>query len=193
MLRKIVMALTISGILFLINAWNVCPSISDDVKKTQPDLDILYESTPTEVVEEMLKIAKVEKTDVVYDLGCGDGRIVIAAAKQYGARGVGIDIDPKRIQESWINAKKAGVTGQVTFLEQDFFETDLSKATVVTLYLHYDLNLRLRPKLQKELRPGSRIVSSTFDMGDWNPDRTSLISGRNIYCWIIPGSAADKP
>jgi ribosomal protein L11 methylase PrmA len=193
MLRRIIMALTVSGILFLINAWNVCLSISDDVKKTQPDLDILYEPTPTEVVEEILKIAKVEKSDVVYDLGCGDGRIVIAAAKQYGARGVGVDIDPKRIQESWINAKKAGVTDQVKFLEQDFFETDLSKATVVTLYLHYNLNLRLRPKLQKELRPGSRVVSSTFDMGDWRPDLTSLISGRNIYCWIIPGSDPNKP
>lgn len=186
MLRRIALALTISGILFLVNAWNVNPSLSDNVENAQPpDLDILYEPTPTEVVEHMLKMAKVEKKDVVYDLGCGDGRIVIAAAKQYGARGVGVDIDPKRIQESWINAKKAGVTDQVTFLEQDFFETDLSKATVVTLYLHYDLNLRLRPKLQKELRPGSRVVSSTFDMGDWKPDRTSLISGRNIYCWII--------
>lgn len=193
MLHRVAWALTLTGILFIANAWNLDASMSDDVKKTQQDLDILYEPTPTEVVEEMLKIAKVEKNDVVYDLGCGDGRIVVAAAKQYGARGVGVDIDPKRIQESWINAKKAGVVDKVTFLEQDLFNTDLSKATVVTLYLHYDLNLRLRPKLQKELRPGSRVVSSTFDMGDWQPDRTSLISGRNIYCWIIGGSAAAPP
>ncbi len=151
-------------------------------------LDILYEPTPYEVVDEMLKLASVGKTDIVYDLGCGDGRIVIAAAKQYGSRGVGVDLDPKRIQESWLNAKKAGVADKVVFLQQDIFKTDLSNATVVTLYLHYDVNLRLRPKLMKELRPGSRVVSSTFDMGDWKPDRTSLISGRSVYCWMIHGS-----
>ena len=154
-------------------------------QQSRPTIDILYEPSPTEVVDEMLKLAKVQKDDVVYDLGCGDGRIVIAAAKKYGVKGLGVDIDPKRIDEARINAKEAGVEDKVEFREQDLFKTDLRNATIVMLYLHYDLNLRLRPKLMKELRPGSRVVSSTFDMGDWKPDVTSLISGRNIYLWII--------
>jgi SAM-dependent methyltransferase len=154
-------------------------------QQSRPNIDILYEPSPIEVVDEMLKLAKVQKDDVVYDLGCGDGRIVIAAAKKYGVKGLGVDIDPKRIDEARINAKKAGVEDKVEFREQDLFKTDLRDATVVMLYLHYDLNLRLRPKLWKELRSRSRVVSSTFDMGDWKPDRTSLISGRNIYLWII--------
>jgi 2-polyprenyl-3-methyl-5-hydroxy-6-metoxy-1,4-benzoquinol methylase len=154
-------------------------------QQTRSNLDILYEPSPTEVVDEMLKLARLQKNDVVYDLGCGDGRIVIAAAKKYGASGVGIDIDPKRIEEARINAKKAGVEDNVKFFQQDLFKTELRDATVVMLYLHYDLNLRLRPKLWKELHPGARVVSSTFDMGNWKPDATSLISGRNIYLWII--------
>ncbi len=163
----------------IFGAGNVLP------QQSRPNIDILYEPSPTEVVDEMLKLAKVQKDDVVYDLGCGDGRIVIAAAKKYGAKGLGVDIDPKRIEEARINAKKAGVEDKVEFREQDLFKTDLRDATVIMLYLHYDLNLRLRPKLWKELRSGSRVVSSTFDMGDWKPDVISLISGRNIYLWTI--------
>ena len=123
----------------------------------------------------MLKLADMKKDDVVYDLGCGDGRIVIAAAKAYGARGVGIDIDPQRIKEANENAKRAGVEGLVRFEEQDLFKADIHNATVVTLFLREDFNVRLRPKLLKELRPGARIVSNTFDMYDWKPDKQLVI------------------
>ena len=115
---------------------------------------------------------RVNKDDVVYDLGCGDGRIVITAAKKYGARGVGVDIDPERIKEANANAKQAGVSDRVKFIEQDLFQTDFKEASVVTLYLLPDINLKLRPKLLSELKPGTRIVSHAFDMGDWKPDKT---------------------
>ena len=127
-----------------------------DVQR-QPDVP--YVPTPEDVVEAMLKLANVTKNDVVYDLGCGDGRIVITAAQKYGARGVGVDINPERIQDSNANAKKAGVTDRVKFVQQDLFETDFREATVVMLYLLPDVNLRLRPKLLSELKPGTRIVS----------------------------------
>jgi SAM-dependent methyltransferase len=148
--------------------------------------DVVYVPTPPEVVAEMLKVAKVTKDDVIYDLGSGDGRIVIAAAKELGARGVGIDIDPQRIKEAEANAKQAGVGDKVKFLQKDLFETDISEATVVTLYLLPNLNLRLRPKLFKELKPGTRIVSHSFDMGDWKPDQTIDVEGRSVYFWVIP-------
>ena len=150
--------------------------------------DVPYVPTPHEVVAEMLKMANVTKDDVVYDLGCGDGRIVIAAAKEYGARGVGIDINPERIKEARENASKAVVTDRVTFATQDLFETDLSNATVVTLYLLPAVNLKLRPKLFEELRPGARVVSHSFDMGDWKPDQTATVDGRKIYYWVMPQS-----
>lgn len=133
----------------------------------------------------MLKLAQVKRTDLVYDLGCGDGRIVITAAQQYGVRGVGIDINPERITEARENAKKAGVSHLVTFREQDLFEADVSEATVVTLYLLQSVNLKIRPKLEQQLRPGARIVSHSFDMGDWKPDQEQTINGRTIYLWNI--------
>jgi SAM-dependent methyltransferase len=148
--------------------------------------DVIFVPTPTEVVEAMLKAAKVTKNDVVYDLGCGDGRIVITAAKEYGARGIGIDIDPQRIAEARANAEKAGITDRVKFLEQDLFETDFHEATVVTLYLLPSLNLKLRPKLLKELKPGTRIVSHAFDMGDWKPEQEIDVDGRTVYLWTVP-------
>ena len=148
--------------------------------------DVVYVPTPPEVVAEMLKVANVTSKDVVYDLGSGDGRIVITAAKELGAHGVGIDIDPQRIKEAEENARQAGVTDKVKFLQTDLFETDISKATVVTLYLLPNLNLRLRPKLFKELKPGTRIVSHSFDMGDWKPDQTIDVNGRSVYFWVIP-------
>ena len=148
--------------------------------------DVIFVPTPTEVVEAMLKAAKVTKNDVVYDLGCGDGRIVITAAKEYGARGIGIDIDPQRISEARANAEKAGVTDRVKFLEQDLFETDFHEATVVTLYLLPSLNIKLRPKLWKELKPGTRIVSHAFDMGDWKPEQEIDVDGRTVYLWTVP-------
>ena len=157
-------------------------------QETQPQkkLDVPYVPTPQDVVDAMLKLAAVTKNDVVYDLGCGDGRIVVTAAKNYGARGVGIDIDPERIKEANANAQKAGVSDRVKFIEQDLFKTDFKEASVVTLYLLPDINLKLRPKLQSDLKPGTRIVSHAFDMGDWQPDKTENIEGRTIYLWTIP-------
>lgn len=134
----------------------------------------------------MLKLAGVTRADVVYDLGCGDGRVVIAAAEKFGARGVGIDIDPQRIKESRENARRAGVTGRVKFRNEDLFEADIRQATVVTLYLFPDVNLRLRPKLWKELRPGTRVVSHSHDMGDWRPEKETEVDGHTIYYWTIP-------
>jgi predicted RNA methylase len=141
--------------------------------------------TPQAVVDAMLEMAKVTGKDVVYDLGCGDGRIPITAAQKYGARGVGIDIDPRRIFEANENAKTAGVTDKVTFLNQDLFTSDFSEATVVTLYLLPSLNQKLIPQLKK-LKPGTRIVSHAFDMGDtWPPEDTREVAGKTIYFWTI--------
>jgi SAM-dependent methyltransferase len=150
--------------------------------------DVIFVPTPQEVVDAMLKLAKVSANDVVYDLGSGDGRIPITAAKTYGARGVGIDIDPQRIREANENLKAAGpeVAAKVRFLNQDLFTTDISEATVVTLYLLPSLNLKLIPKLNKELKPGTRVVSHAFDMGDIKPQQTQNINGRTIYFWTIP-------
>src|SRR5215467_139947 len=149
-------------------------------------LDVPYVPSPNPVVEGMLKLAGVKKGDVVYDLGCGDGRIVIAAAKDYGARGVGVDINPERVQEARANAKKASVDEMVKFEENDLFKANIRDATVVTLYLLPDVNVRLRPKLLKELKPGTRIVSHSFDMGDWKPEREEVVEGRHLYLWTVP-------
>jgi SAM-dependent methyltransferase len=151
--------------------------------------DVVFLPTPPDVVDAMLKLAKIGKDDVVYDLGCGDGRIVIAAAKQYGARGVGIDIDPQRIQEAEANAKAAGVSDLVSFRLGDLFEADLSPATAVTLYLLTELNVKLRPKLLSDLKPGTPVVSHQFDMGDWKPDETLEINGRRVLRWTIPAKS----
>lgn len=151
----------------------------------KPQLDVPYVPTPTEVVDAMLKVAKVGKNDVLYDLGSGDGRIPITAAKRFGTRGFGVDIDPERIKEANANAKKEGVSDRVKFARQDLFKTDLSKATVITLYLLPRINLQLRPKLLK-LKPGTRIVSHAFDMGDWKPDRVVNVNGANVYFWTVP-------
>jgi SAM-dependent methyltransferase len=148
--------------------------------------DVIYVPTSPEVVEAMLKLANVTKNDVVYDLGCGDGRIVVAAARAFGAKALGVDIDPQRIAEANANAKTAGVEGRVKFLLGDLFEQDLHDATVVTLYLLNSLNLKLRPKLWKELKPGTRVVSHAFDMGDWKPEQTQEVGGTTIYLWRIP-------
>jgi SAM-dependent methyltransferase len=151
--------------------------------------DVPYVPTREDVMAEMLKIAAVTKNDIVYDLGCGDGRIVITAAKDFGARGVGIDIDPKLIEESKENARKAGVADRVTFLEGDLFEADLKDATVVTLYLLPSVNLRLRPKLLRELKPGTRVISHNYDMGDWKPEKQTQIGNHMVFLWTIPGKA----
>jgi predicted RNA methylase len=152
--------------------------------------DVIFVPTPQEVVDAMLKLAKVTKNDVIYDLGSGDGRIPITAAKTYGARGVGIDIDPQRIKEATENLKTAGVGDRVKFLNQDLFTTDISEATVVTLYLLPSLNVKLIPKLNKELKPGTRIVSHAFDMSadgtERKPRETLNVNGRTVYFWTIP-------
>jgi SAM-dependent methyltransferase len=159
--------------------------------------DVHFVPTDTTKVREMLTAAQVDSKDLVYDLGCGDGRIVITAVKKYGARGVCVDIDPVRIEESRNNADTAGVTRRIEFIEGDLFEQDLSKATVVTLYLLPSLNERLRPKLFKELRPGTRIVSNAFDMGAWKADRTLNVktsSGMQSYAylWILPADVSGE-
>ena len=151
--------------------------------------DVPYVPTPQNVVEEMLTLANVSKNDVVYDLGCGDGRLVITAVKKFGAkRGFGVDIDPQRIAESNENAKTAGVTDRVSFAVQDLFQTDLKDASVVTLYLLPAVNLKLRPKLWSDLKPGTRVVSHSFDMGDWKPDKTIVVQpgGQILHLWTIP-------
>jgi tRNA G37 N-methylase Trm5 len=150
-----------------------------------PRLDVPFVPSPDDVVDKMLELAAVGPKDVVYDLGSGDGRIVIAAAKK-GARAVGIDINPERTKESNDNARKAGVTKRVKFLTQDLFDADISEATVVTLYLLPTVNVKLKPKLLSELKPGTRIVSHSFDMGDWKPEKTAEVNGSTVYYWVVP-------
>jgi protein-L-isoaspartate O-methyltransferase len=147
---------------------------------------IPYVPTPQPVVDAMLKLANVGKNDLIYDLGSGDGRIPITAAQRYGARGVGIEIDPELVREANQNAKTAGVSDRVQFRQQDLFQTDMSEATVVTLYLLTENNLKLRPKLLQELKPGTRIVSHNYGMGDWKPERVEQVDGRTLYLWTVP-------
>jgi SAM-dependent methyltransferase len=157
-------------------------------------LDVWYVPTPHEIVDRMLAVAKVRAGDVVYDLGCGDGRMVIAAAKKFGTRGVGVDLDPARIREARANAKAAGVESMVTFRVEDMFRTDIREATVVLLYLLPELNRRLKPKLFAELRPGARVVSHDWDMGRaWPPDQYVKLGGDGIYLWIMPEPGSAKP
>ena len=157
-----------------------------------PAPDVVFVPTPFPVVEQMLAVSRVGQGDVLYDLGSGDGRIVIAAAKRFGIRAVGIDIDPKRIEESNFNADTAGVRDLVDFRIADLFTTDLRQASVVTLYLLPALNVRLRPKLFEELRPGSRVVSHSFDMGDWKADSTLAVQARVIYYWVMPADVSGR-
>ena len=149
--------------------------------------DVIFVPTPNAIVSAMLRLARVTRNDTVYDLGCGDGRIVIAAAQKYGARGVGIDIDPERVAEATENVKRARVAGLVKIINGDLFEADISEATVVTLYLLTELNRKVRPKLLRDLRPGTRVVSHAFGMGgDWEPERRENVDGTSVYLWRIP-------
>ncbi|HVC65008.1 MAG TPA: methyltransferase domain-containing protein [Candidatus Dormibacteraeota bacterium] len=156
-----------------------------------PGQDVPDVRTPLAVVNEMLRLADVTASDVVYDLGSGDSRILIAAARDRGARGVGLEIDPALVAQSAERARRLGLADRLSFRQQDLFEADLTPATVVTLYLSPDLNRRLRPKLLSELRPGARIVSHSFDMGDWAPARTLQVSSNEgshtLYLWVVPG------
>lgn len=149
------------------------------------NLDVPYVPTPPEVVNAMLQVANIGSNDVLCDLGSGDGRIPIVAAKQFGTRGIGIDVDPVRIQEANANAQKEGVSDRVQFIQQDLFQTDLKDATVIALYLMSKVNLELWPKLL-QLKPGTRIVSHAFDMGDWKPEQVLQVDGRTIYYWVVP-------
>jgi hypothetical protein len=162
----------------------------------QRALDVPYVASHDKVVAAMLEIAKVKKGDVLYDLGSGDGRIPITAAKRFGTRGTGIDLDPVRVAEAKENARAAGVEDRVRFIEGDIFDADIRNATVVTLYLLPDVNLRLRPKLLAELKPGTRIVSHNYDMGDWPPQKTMRIDlpdGQHmVYFWVVPPPRAAR-
>jgi SAM-dependent methyltransferase len=168
-------------------AWT--PGVRSDADLTTSRLDVIFVPSAPEVVEAMLQAARVGPDDVVYDLGCGDGDILVTAAERYGARVVGVDLDPKRIQRAKLNAARAGVLGRATFLEQDLFVTDVSPATVVTLYLSPEVNAKLRPKLLRELRPGTRIVSHDYGLGDWVPDRlieVPLVRMHRVFFWRVP-------
>ena len=155
-------------------------------RKAAQQPDVIYVPTPHEVVDDMLRLANVRKGDILYDLGSGDGRNAIAAAKKYGINAVGIDIDPERIKEATENAKKAGVTNLVEFRQEDLFKADFREATVITLYLLPDLNVKLRPRLWDEMKPGTRIVSHQFDMGTWKPEKKLESNGRTVYFWTVP-------
>lgn len=193
------------------------PQTKTKAQSIQCQLDAPYLPTPQVVVEEMLKLADVKGNDILYDLGSGDGRIVVTAAQKLGTRGVGVELDPQRIQEANENAQKAGVSDRVQFLQQDLFQVDISKATVVTLYLLPEINLKLRRTLLSQLKPGTRIVSHDFDMGDWKPQRVVQVKGpqqgeetlyrdescytrllpapqreHNLYYWVIPERVPDS-
>jgi predicted RNA methylase len=175
-LQRLAMCLALMGAV-------ATPAVAQQTATRTPD--VIYVPTPQEVVDAMLKVAQVTSKDVIYDLGSGDGRIPITAAKQFGARGIGIDMDPQRIAEANANAKVAGVTDKVKFVNQDLLTTDISDATVVTLYLLASLNRKVQPKLCKELKPGARIVSHAFDMGNTKPEQTLNVNGRTIYYWTF--------
>ncbi|MGE0548717.1 MAG: cyclopropane-fatty-acyl-phospholipid synthase family protein [Kofleriaceae bacterium] len=189
-MRLIVVALTLVMVV-------TCSSSSEspeDKPKRRPDIHFV--PTPEPLIAKMLSMAKVGPNDVVYDLGSGDGRIVIAAARDFGARGVGIELDPKLVRKANENAKTAGVADRVEFRVGDIFEEDLSKATVVTLYLLPKINIKLKPKLFRELKPGSRIVTSSFDFGDWKPEQTGHVKDMKAMLWTVPENArelADAP
>jgi SAM-dependent methyltransferase len=186
--RRVVLAASAAVFAFLIGPWLLLWA----QRSAAPQKLAPYVRTPQDVVERMLALAQVGPNDVLYDLGCGDGRLVIAAAKRYGARGVGVDFDLDRVKESQANAKQAGVESLVEFRQQDALTVDVSPATVVTLYLLSESNLRLRPILTKVLQPGSRIVSHQFSMGDWEPEKKETLTDSEgsqhiLYLWRIDG------
>jgi SAM-dependent methyltransferase len=203
-LKRILWLLSVATVLGVGGTWIVAQVYEAPVMMSQGGsqayaamnrYDVPYVPTPEPVVEKMLELAKVQKDDVVYDLGCGDGRIVITAARQFGARGVGVDIDPQRIKESNENARKAGVTDRVKFVQGNLFNVDLKEATVVTLYLLPEINLKLRPKLFRELKPGTRVVSHDFDMADWKPEKTVRLKVQRdhvLYYWTM-SEKKDQP
>ena len=187
-LTLLIGAATVTGLSCLSLTQTQC-TISSLVHGRQ-ELDVPYAGTRPAVVERMLEMAAIEPDDLVVDLGTGDGRILIAAARERGARGVGVDLDPALIEEAQRAARRAGVAERVAFRVEDLFQTPLAQADVVTMFLLPEVNLRLRPRLLAELRPGSRIVSHAFDMGDWRPDETARVGGAWVYRWTVPARAA---
>ena len=177
---------TTVSILVTVSALAAAPGYPQDTRTP----DVIFVPTEQAAVDEMLRMAKLSKDSVVYDLGCGDGRIVITAATHYGARGVGIDIDPERIRESQQNARAAGVSDRVKFIQKDLFQTDFHEATAVMLYLSSAVNVRLRPILLRQLKPGTPVVSHDFLMGDWQPDEFNPVNGAAILLWIVPARVA---
>jgi len=181
------------GLVWIASMWLAAgPALALDgatqaqIDRGERNPDVIFVPTPQEVVEDMLRLANVRPGDVLYDLGSGDGRIPVTAARLYGVRAVGIDIDPERIREAQENARRNGVERLAQFRMGDLFKADFRDATVVTLYLLPDLNLKLRPKLLRELQPGTRIVSHQFDMGSWKPDKKLESNGRTVYFWVVP-------
>jgi len=165
-----------------------CSRTERDVLLKKASLDVIYEPTSYPILDEMLNMAEVISEDTVVDLGCGDGRIVIRAAKQRGAKGIGVDLDPERIKESWKNAESEGVVDKVRFREQNLFSADIGDATVVMLYLFPEVNLRLRPKLLRDLKPGTRIVSHSHPMGEWNADAVKKVNGHDLHFFVVPAN-----
>jgi hypothetical protein len=188
MLRRVAPFLSVALAVFVLGALVSDPSAQPRMKR-EPEL--IYVPTPQSIVDKMLEVAKVTKDDVVFDLGSGDGRIPITAASRYGARGFGVDLNPKLIEEARANAKAAGVSDRVTFRRQDLFQTSVREATVVGLYLFVWANEKLRPRLISELRPGSRIVAHDFPVGDdWRPDVEEEFESRTVYLWYVPAQVA---
>jgi SAM-dependent methyltransferase len=173
-------------LLSVLTALLICLAVAQSPSPGQIPINTPFVTSPPQIVGAMLELANVGNSDVVYDLGCGDGRIVISAARKYGARGVGIDLNPARIEEARANASSAGVSDRVSFEVNDLFDADIRNATVVALYLLPDANIRLRPRLLRDLKPGTRVVSHSFDMGDWKPDKEKLVDGDHVYLWTIP-------
>jgi hypothetical protein len=161
-------------------------SIAAAAARSQPALDVPYVPTPQEVVDRMLQLGKVRAGEFHMDLGSGDGRIAVTSASKHGARSLGVDLNPVRIEEARANAKKAGVSDRALFELKNLFETDISKADIITMYLLPSVNLQLRPKVLRDMWPGTRIVSHAFDMGDWQPDHRESVIGRTVYLWVVP-------
>jgi cyclopropane fatty-acyl-phospholipid synthase-like methyltransferase len=180
----------LAALVVVLIAWTAQPVLAQEEPSYPRSLDVPYVPTPEDAVKAMLQLAGVKKGDLVIDLGCGDGRIVVMAAAEFGARGIGYDLNPARIKEANENAAKAGVQDRVQFVQKNLFEADIRNATVVTLYLLPSVNEKLKPRLLAELRPGTRVVSHSFTMPEWKPEKSVEVNGRTLYLWLIPKKAA---
>ncbi len=189
LLPSFVVLLVAVLIILIAGSTSAAPPIA---QADRPKLDVPFVPTPRPVVDKMLELAAPTADDYLIDLGSGDGRIPITAAQRFGTRGLGIDIDPRRIAEARKNAEEAGVSDKVEFRQEDLFETDISQATILTLYLLPSVNIKLRPRILKELRPGTRVVSHDWDMGDWRPDQTVELGNKTVFMWVVPASAEGR-